>query len=173
MRIAIIGAGWYGCHIASALMALGFEIVLLEKADRAMDAASGKNQYRLHQGFHYARNHRTRVQSRDGYSRFMERYARLSAPIEHNIYVIPEQDSLVDFLTYRMIMSASGLEYAEVSPADYGITNCRGGVRVEERLILLDKARDFFTRRLGSAMRLNHAAVSVEPNTNNVLVSRP
>lgn len=170
MRIAVIGAGWYGCHIASSFIALGFEIVVFEKAGQVMAAASGNNQFRLHQGFHYARNHRTRVQSRDGYARFMERYARLSAPIEHNIYVVPEQDSLIDFLTYRMIMSASGLEFAEISPDAYGIANCRGGLRVAERVLLTEKARTFFTKRLGSALRLQHAVSSMESHPDGVLV---
>lgn len=170
MKIAVIGAGWYGCHIASSFLALGFEIVVFEKADRVMDAASGNNQFRLHQGFHYARNHRTRVQSRDGYARFMERYARLSEPIEHNIYIVPEQDSLIDFLTYRMIMSSSGLEFVEVAPQDYGIINCRGGLRVGERLLLTEKARNFFTSRLGSALRLQHAVSSIESHADGVLV---
>lgn len=170
MRIAVIGAGWYGCHMASSFMALGLEIVVFEKADRVMDAASGNNQFRLHQGFHYARNHRTRVQSRDGYARFMERYGRLSAPIEHNIYVVPEQDSLIDFLTYRMIMSASGLDFVEVQSDDYGITNCRGGLRVGERMLLTEKARAFFTRRLGSALRLGHSVTSIESGPDGVLV---
>ena len=170
MKIAVIGAGWYGCHIASSFMALGFEILVFEKAGRVMAAASGNNQFRLHQGFHYARNHRTRVQSRDGYARFMERYARLSAPIAHNIYVVPEQDSLIDFLTYRMIMSASGLEFVEVAPKDYGIANCRGGVRVDERTLLTEKARTFFTRRLGSALRLHYAVSSIESHPDGVLV---
>ena len=170
MKIAVIGAGWYGCHIASSFMALGFEIVVFEKSGRVMAAASGNNQFRLHQGFHYARNHRTRVQSRDGYARFMERYARLSAPIEHNIYVVPEQDSLIDFLTYRMIMSASGLEFVEVAPENYGITHCRGGLRVEERALLTEKARTFFTKRLGSALRLQHAVRSIEAGDDGVWV---
>lgn len=170
MKIAVIGAGWYGCHIASSFMALGFEIVVFEKRERVMAAASGNNQFRLHQGFHYARNHRTRVQSRDGYARFMERYGRLSAPIDHNIYVVPEQDSLIDFLTYRMIMSASGLDFVEVQSDEYGIANCRGGLRVGERMLLTEKSRSFFTRRLGDALRLGHTVESIESRTDGVLV---
>lgn len=161
MKIAVIGAGWYGCHLASSFMALGFETIVFEKNNRIMGAASGGNQFRLHQGFHYARNYRTRVQSRDGYARFIERYSRLSATIDHNIYVVPEQDSLIDFLTYRMIMSASGLEFVEVQPADYGITNCNGAMRVNERVLLTEKARTFFFNRLDASLRLDYKVESI------------
>ncbi len=170
MKIAIIGAGWYGCHIASILKSLGFQVVVFEKAERLMSAASGNNQFRLHQGFHYARHHRTRVQSRDGYARFMERYARLSLPVDHNIYAVPEHDSLIDFLTYRMIMSATGLEYVEVTPAEYGISNCRGALRVDERVLLPERARNFFTKRLAEVLRCGHEVSSIEQSASGVLV---
>lgn len=170
MKIAVIGAGWYGCHIASSFLSLGIEVTVFEKADRTMSAASGNNQFRLHQGFHYARNYRTRVQSRDGYSRFIERYANLSAPINNNIYVLPEHDSLIDFITYRMIMSTSGLDFSEVSPQDYGISNCRGALRVEERVILIEKARNFFSKRLGASLLLRSEVKSLENKIDLVLV---
>lgn len=154
MKIAIIGAGWYGCHLASSFKALGFEVLVFEKSDQILSAASGNNQFRLHQGFHYARNHRTRLQSREGYSRFIERYAKLSLPISNNIYAVPEKDSLMDFLTYRMIMSATGLEFAEIDLGKYGIENCSGGLRVNERKLLIGRSRQFFNKRLESSLRL-------------------
>jgi hypothetical protein len=170
MKIAIVGAGWYGSHIASSFMAIGFEITVFEKANRVMAAASGHNQYRLHQGFHYARNHRTRIQSREGYARFMERYAQLSGPIQNNIYVVPDQDSFIDFLTYRLIMSSSGLDFIEVDPQQYGVVNCRGGMRVHERLLMTNKARDFFTSRLGSVLKLDHDVKTISQTENQVWV---
>ena len=170
MRLAVIGAGWYGCHISSNFIALGFDTTIYEKADRVMAAASGNNQFRLHQGYHYARNHRTRIQSRDGYARFMERYANLSAPIKHNIYAVPDQDSLMDYLTYRMIMGATGLEFVEVVPNDYGIVNCRGGLRVDERVLLTDKARSFFTKRLGKNLKLGHSVHSIKSHNDGVFL---
>ena len=93
MKFAIIGAGFYGLHIASRLRALGLEATIYEQQDQILSFASGNNQYRLHLGFHYARNFRTRQQSRDGYFRFMERYGRLTREIEKNYYSkLPELD---------------------------------------------------------------------------------
>ncbi|MGR7996918.1 FAD-dependent oxidoreductase [Xanthobacter sp. ZOL 2024] len=65
-KIAVIGAGWYGCHIASSLASIGVEVVVFERNKRPLHEASGNNQFRLHLGFHYARHHGTRQQSRDG-----------------------------------------------------------------------------------------------------------
>jgi hypothetical protein len=155
LKIAIIGAGWYGCHIASCLIGMGNEVVVFEKNSEVLCAASGNNQFRLHQGFHYARNYRTRIQSREGFSRFVERYSNLSAPILNNIYSVPDSDSIVDFLTYRLIMSASGLDFTEVNSAEYDVANCCGSIRVTERKLLTKKSRLFFTTRLGDNLRLS------------------
>ena len=43
MNIAIIGAGWYGLHIASKLTEGGHLITIFEKSDRIFSGASGNN----------------------------------------------------------------------------------------------------------------------------------
>ena len=88
MKVAIAGGGWYGCHIASSLKAFDVEVTLFEKNAQLFSEASGNNQYRLHQGLHYARSAGTRHQSRDGYHRFVERYPRLSQSVANNVYLV-------------------------------------------------------------------------------------
>ena len=108
-RIAIIGAGWYGCHIGLSLKHLGFDVTIFEKENDVLTRASGNNQFRLHLGFHYARNYTTRIQSRNGYQRFVERYPTLTKEWAHgNIYAVPGLDSLMDFQTYKLIMTEIG-----------------------------------------------------------------
>jgi pyruvate/2-oxoglutarate dehydrogenase complex dihydrolipoamide dehydrogenase (E3) component len=34
MKVAVIGGGWYGCHIASVIKAHGAEVCLMEKQTR-------------------------------------------------------------------------------------------------------------------------------------------
>jgi len=114
LSVAIIGAGWYGCHIALSLRGLGLDVTVFDQNDRAMHEASGNNQFRLHLGFHYPRHHGTRAQSRDGFMRFVERYPQLSREVNENIYAVPREDSLVDFATYRLIMTSSGIDFREV-----------------------------------------------------------
>jgi pyruvate/2-oxoglutarate dehydrogenase complex dihydrolipoamide dehydrogenase (E3) component len=69
LKIGVIGGGWYGCHISASLLSLGFDVKLFEVGGRLLDKASANNQFRLHQGFHYARHYRTRQQSRYGFSK--------------------------------------------------------------------------------------------------------
>jgi glycine/D-amino acid oxidase-like deaminating enzyme len=103
---AIIGGGWYGCHIATSLRALGFGVPLFEQNNRLLHEASGNNQFRLHQGFHYPRHYATRMRSRGGFSPFVERYPGLSRPVAENLYAVPRGESLIDFLSYRIMNRA-------------------------------------------------------------------
>ena len=72
MRVAVAGAGWFGCHIASELIQGGHEVVVFEASDDVFTGASGINQNRLHLGFHYPRSYETREQSRDGFQLFVD-----------------------------------------------------------------------------------------------------
>ncbi|OYY73983.1 MAG: hypothetical protein B7Y40_06930 [Gammaproteobacteria bacterium 28-57-27] len=170
-RFAVIGGGWYGCHIAASFRSLGFEVTVFEREERLFSRASGNNQFRLHQGFHYARSYRTRVQSRDGYMRFIERYPTLSEKVETNLYAVPNQDSLIDFLTYRLIMTSSGIEFREVEPAKYNLSNCSGVLLTDERVLLTSKARDVFSRRLEGALRLGEEVTSIVEHSDSIAVN--
>ena len=170
LSFAIIGGGWYGCHIATSFRSLGFGVTVFEKSHRLLHASSGNNQFRLHLGFHYPRHYGTRMQSRDGFSRFVERYPGLSSPVAQNLYAVPKGSSLIDFLTYKLIMTSSGIEFAEVPAPTEILSNIEGCLQTPERVLLLDKARRFFTERLGPFLVSDHVVESVEERGQGVYV---
>jgi hypothetical protein len=161
LSFAIIGGGWYGCHIALSFRALGFNVTVFEQHHRLLHLASGNNQFRLHLGFHYPRHYLTRRQSRDGFSRFVERYPALSRPVGKNIYAVPRGESLIDFLTYKLIMTSSGIEFVELTSTPPILANVEGCLAVPERVLLLDRARRFFSERLGPFFVPEHRVESV------------
>jgi hypothetical protein len=161
LSVAVIGAGWYGCHIALSLKSLGFEVSLFEQNERPLHEASGNNQFRLHQGFHYPRHYDTRTQSRDGFVRFAERYGNLSRSIPENIYAVPRAESHIDFLTYRLIMTSSGITFTEPSEISVQLENVAGLLLANERVLLTERARDYFIRRLGPSLLLKEPVVSI------------
>ena len=73
MKIAIIGAGWFGCHLASELKNDGHSILLFEKEKDIFAGASGNNQNRLHLGYHYPRSESTIVQTINSYNSFFNK----------------------------------------------------------------------------------------------------
>jgi glycine/D-amino acid oxidase-like deaminating enzyme len=164
--VGIVGAGWYGCHLGSSLASLGFEVTVFDRHERLLVEASGNNQFRLHLGFHYARHAETRIQSRDGFQRFVERYPSLSVEAPHrNIYAVPRYQSLMDFQTYKLVMASSGIDSVETA-ADAGglLAETEGALLTRERVVLLEQARLFFEDRLSGRLRLGeevHALTSV------------
>jgi hypothetical protein len=169
--IAIIGAGWYGCHLASSLGSIGMDVKVFEKNARPLHEASGNNQFRLHLGFHYARHYNTRMQSRDGYMRFRERYPSLSGLVANNIYAVPTQNSLIDFLTYRLIMTASGIDFSEPSNINIKLNNIEGLLLTEEQVLYIESARRYFKQRLGDRLILNQKVDFIEEKPNHIYVN--
>jgi Pyridine nucleotide-disulphide oxidoreductase len=169
--IAIIGAGWYGCHLASSLDAIGMSVKVFERNARPLHEASGNNQFRLHMGFHYARHYNTRMQSRDGYMRFIERYPSLSGKIENNIYAVPSKDSLIDFLTYRLIMTSSGIDFSETCNINCELKNIDGLLVTEERVLHTETARSYFIKRLGKNLNFDTPVEFIEEKTDCVIVN--
>lgn len=150
--IAIVGGGWFGCHIAKQLKERGTPFRLFEQRARLFDGASGFNQHRLHLGFHYPRTAATRRQSRVGFGRFVEEYPGLSSEVDRNIYAMPKHRSVIDFETYKTIMRHDNLHFTEVDAASLGLVDVEGAVVCRERLIETNQARDYFTRILGDSV---------------------
>jgi hypothetical protein len=142
MKIAIVGAGWVGCHLSLKLKD-SHEVVLYEEED-IFSKTSLKNQNRLHLGFHYARSSSTRELCKNTFNRFLNEYPNLVSNIPNNIYAIPKNDSIVDLDTYLKIFE--GWDYDVVSPPY--LNNIEGSIRVDEKYIDPIKSKEFFTEKL-------------------------
>ena len=101
-RVAIIGGGWVGCHLAMAFRD-EIEVTLYEKNHTLISETSFINQNRLHYGYHYARNAATRRLCATTFVRFMEDYGDLVHDVENNYYAVSEDESILDAETISII----------------------------------------------------------------------
>ncbi len=147
MNIRIIGAGFYGCHIATALLADGHKVTILEAKDEIFGGASGKIPARLHQGFHYPRSKRTRDACREHLPQFMEVYGQFTRHVKRNIYAIAEGGSMVDFPQYVDTLKGE-VAFIDVEPERHGLTNVEGALLTDERHILVNDVKEHFEREL-------------------------
>ena len=155
MKIRVLGAGFYGCHIAASLIADGHDVEVHEIADRIFAGASGNIPARLHTGAHYPRSRMTRAACLDHHKEFMDRYGFLTRAVPVNLYAIAANRSMIDFAQYVDTLS-NEIEFVTVhDPAEYGLQNVEGAILVGERHILTDAAREYFERSLGDAVKLN------------------
>lgn len=162
MKICVIGAGWYGCHISSVLLQKGYKVDIFEKSSRSISGASRYNQNRLHQGFHYPRDYETRKQSLEGFSWFVEHYGNLVREVENNIYAVANKKSYLDYETYKQVMLASNLDFQEFDNKQSKFRNVQGMMCTSEMLIMNKNASNYFDDILS-----NHINFNTEINLSN------
>lgn len=156
MKIRVIGGGLYGCHIALDLIEQGHDVVLHEMADRLFAGASGNMPARLHRGvLHYPRSWLTRAACREHVPEFEARYGAFVRSIPANIYAIAEHDSLIDFGTYRQLLHAESEDYEVIHPDEFGLQFVEGAVLTDEKHVLLDALRGYFSGRLDGHVAYN------------------
>lgn len=153
MKIAIIGGGWVGCHLAFKLKNK-HNIVLFDKNNELFSETSYKNQNRLHFGFHYARNNRTRLMCKETFNMFINDYRFLTNNIEDNLYCIPNKESIIDYDTYLQIFK----EF-EKKDSLIKLKNTNGCIHTNEKYINFLKAKEFFNNELKD--------VFIQKNINN------
>lgn len=170
MKIAIVGAGWYGCHLGISLKNLGFDVIIYEKNDAIFEEASSKNQNRLHLGFHYARDAATRIQTKNGFEAFENLYNFTIEEINDNIYAIPDLESQICPETYRLTMVSAGLQFEQVDPKKFGIKNCTFGFKTKEKVINWQIAKDYFNQRLNNQLKLSTKIENFEEREDSIIL---
>lgn len=157
MKIRVLGGGWYGCHLTSALLRLGHEVELHEIADKLFAGASGGNPARLHLGFHYPRSRLTRAMCQEQHTEFMRQYGHLTATIPCNIYAVAADHSHVDFGNYVQTLRGEVDLVALERPSELGLANVEGAVLTGERHMVIRRAREYFTNELKGHVRFGVA----------------
>lgn len=142
LKIAIIGGGWVGCHLANKLRTQ-HQVTLFEKNDRLVAETSYNNQNRLHLGYHYARNYLTRNLCATTFDRFLVDYEFLTKEVSTNLYCIPIKNSILDLTTYKQIfqLTETSLHHLQLS----GIEGC---IDTGERFIDFEQVSNFFNNQL-------------------------
>lgn len=155
MKIAIIGSGWYGCHLSLFLLEKGHHIRVFEKNKDFFLGASGHNTNRLHLGFHYPRSKQTRIENIRCYNKFVSQYKNIIYSKKHNLYGVSKIDSYLDWETYKDILDSSGLVYEEINPEEFGFSNLQGALLCEEAFVNHLKAKTFFKQNLNNYVSFN------------------
>jgi sugar phosphate isomerase/epimerase len=151
-RVGIIGAGWYGCHIAKRFLNIGYTVNIFEKNSEIFSMSSIKNQNRLHLGFHYPRSYNTRKLCIENYHKFINEYSQFLYDISENYYIIAN-DSLVDYQTYINIMTYEKIPFKIGDNMSF--KNNTGTLLVDEKFIDNRAAKKFFENLLKNNIYLN------------------
>jgi hypothetical protein len=111
-KIAVVGAGIFGCSIALELSKFGYEVDLYDCESDIMLRASKNNHNRIHYGYHYPRSVETARQSLEGLISFYSIFGTAIVDGFPNFYMISTDDSKVTTEEYKEFCLQSGLSYS-------------------------------------------------------------
>lgn len=176
--VAIIGAGWYGFHLAMTLSKQGFRVVLYEKNDKIFNELSGNFGVRLHLGLHYPRSQKTREGCIAGYDEFKDTYGELLNHHEHSIYGIgvldadyqPSKTSAEDFKLLKVEHDSFNI----IEPKEWGYQNLQTAIDTSEAsLVVGHKLRTKIEQYLAQSsveLKLSTEVVSICQDQNKKMV---
>lgn len=154
-RIAIVGAGWNGSHLALSFSRRGYDVTLFERQPRIFSDISGKFGIRIHAGPHYPRSVATRKTCHRGFHKFCDVYPELVNWHKHAFYLLAKSESIesiskVDEMIFRNVCEEFQCK-SEIDPASYSFNPHNTAVAYdlnEPSAVLGVRLRQFFEKKL-------------------------
>jgi len=161
-RVAVIGAGVFGCNVALVIANAGYDVVLLERLPDIIMGTSKNNTNRVHQGFHYPRDMQTAIECRDNHSRFETEFREALLDNFPNIYCIAEEKSLTSKDDFIKFCDVLGLSYTVIDLNSFSvkIEGCNLGISCQETILDSDILRNILRSRI-----INNKRVTLLCNT--------
>lgn len=160
MKVAVIGAGFYGCSISLELAKdyPDIQIDLYEKNKDIFQGAASNNQHRLHKGFHYPRSNETIEQILNNYQSFKDKYNDFIYPVKDNYYLI-EKNSIVNLEDYIDKYKQFDIPFKEISNLEISpfvnIDKIDGGISTTEEVLDLKKAYEYFKNKIMNSKNIS------------------
>ena len=152
MKIAIVGAGIFGCEIALSLNRAGHAVHLFESNSNILSGASKVNQARIHTGMHYPRDFRTAQNSFEAHDDFIRRYP---SPITYSLdqfYAVASEGSKTTPDSFIKHADNLGIKFEECDPSRFfrfGMVDCL--IKVPESTLDYRQLRNYYLTEFGNA----------------------
>lgn len=176
-RVAVIGAGVFGCSVALAIADAGYNVVLLERLPAILMGTSKNNTNRVHQGFHYPRDIQTATECRDNYRRFEAEFRETLLDDYPNIYCIAEKNSLTSKDEFVKFCDFLGLSYSVIDLNRFSvkIDGCNFAISCSETILDSDILRDILISKIKNNKNVkllcNTEVVAIKKNTHQYELS--
>lgn len=176
MKVAVIGAGLFGCTAAIHAARAGHDVTLYDKASEIMAGATKANQLRLHRGYHYPRSPSTVEECRQGLVSFTAEYGEAILHGGDQYYAIAKgsKTSVDDYIRF---MEAQKLEWhlADMGSHLFNSDTIEAAFRVTEARVDYHKLRsivELTLKRCGVDVRLGQpAALSMRNRFDHIVIA--
>jgi glycine/D-amino acid oxidase-like deaminating enzyme len=158
---AVVGAGFFGVRLALLLARRGARVALIERGPGILGRASGTNQARVHNGYHYPRSLSTAHGAHRHYERFLRELAGCvdKAGAAH-LYAVARAGSATSAAQFERFCRGLGLPLAPAPPRLAGLFDRD---RVEAVFAVREASFDAASVRRRLEADLAAAAPRVEP----------
>ena len=155
MRIAIIGAGFFGATAALKL-SKSHDVDLFEKKKDILNGASKINQFRFHLGFHYPRSKKTLDEIKASYKLFSNFFSNKVFESTLNYYGVSNKGSKISYSLYLKILKKFNLKFK--------ITNLKFD-QVSNLILTDEKVLNYFKFKKIMKKKLKQSKVKLYLNT--------
>lgn len=146
-KIAIVGAGFFGCTIALVL-SKKHEVDLYERKPDILNEASRCNQLRFHLGFHYPRSDKTVNEIKNSNEEFIKFYGSDVFGSTQNFYSIVKDKGSTNFKEYIKFLKKHKLKYKKFSNNRYTSNRIEGTILSNEKILNYFKFKQKIKNRL-------------------------
>ena len=158
-KLAIIGAGFYGCT-AGLVLSKDYDIEIFEIENDILNSASKINQFRFHRGYHYPRSQKTIDQIKSSYKKFTKFYGKDVLKNTNNFYAISKKNSLTNFNKYIKILDKNNLYFKKIINEELFSNLIEGAIESNEKTLNYFKIKKKITQLLKKyKIKINFSAL--------------
>ncbi len=169
MKIAIIGAGIFGCTIALKLSEKKkYQIEIFEEKNDILTGVSLKNQQRFHLGYHYPRSKNTIYEIKDSYKNFIKFYGKNIFGNTLNLYGISNLKSKLNFHQYLSKLKATNLPIKINKSFNIFSNSIENSIITNERILDYFKFKKLIKQKINIKkninLKLNYKVKKIDQN---------
>lgn len=155
MRIAIIGAGFFGLSLGLFLSKKN-NVDVFEKENTILKGASAGNQFRFHLGYHYPRSQKTVNEINKSKNFFISYNEKKIFQKTSNYYLIAS-DSKINFKRYKKFLKKNNLYNKE-------ITNLVMSKKIDKAILSNEKILNYFEYKKSLLKKIKKSKLRVNLN---------
>ncbi len=155
-KIAIIGAGFFGCLGSLKLTEIkNVYVDLYEKKEDILLSASGKNQMRAHVGYHYPRSKETVDEVRKSTKKFESFFPKNVFEKTKNFYALANKKTKINSNQYLDFLKKNNLYYRKLKKFQFvEKKNIDSVFLVKEKIINIFNARKYLKKKISSNKKI-------------------
>ena len=166
-KIAVIGAGFFGCTIA-LILSKRFKVDLYEKESDILNGASLCNQFRFHLGYHYPRSLKTVNEIKKSNKDFIKFYGNDVFGKTKNYYGIVKNKSNTGYKKYINFLKKNNLPFKLINNSNFISSKIEGTLISKEKILNYFKIKKKIKKKIKlSRINLILNSVFKKKNLNN------